>query len=53
MIAPIVGGTLLVLSMSFPVYASIVVFVVSGGCVLLLADSPGDVSKDGRPSIVH
>ncbi|KAH9964760.1 major facilitator superfamily domain-containing protein, partial [Russula compacta] len=41
MIAPILGGTLLMIDPSFPVYASIVVFVLSGICVLLIKETRG------------
>ena len=53
MIAPIMGGALLMIDPSFPVYASIVVFLLSGICVLLINEvSSGD--SDRRPvAIVH
>ncbi|KAH9959805.1 major facilitator superfamily domain-containing protein [Russula dissimulans] len=38
MIAPIAGGALLMIDPSFPVYASIVVFILSGVCVLLIKE---------------
>lgn len=38
MIAPLLGGTLLMLDSSFPVYASVVIFLIAGLCVLLLRD---------------
>ncbi|KAK7681521.1 hypothetical protein QCA50_015253 [Cerrena zonata] len=41
MIAPILGGTLLTIDTSFPVYASIVIFIVAGICVLLLDEEEG------------
>lgn len=41
MIAPIVGGTLLTIDVSFPVYASIVIFIIAGICVLLLKEEEG------------
>ncbi len=56
MIAPIVGGALLMINPSFPVYASIVVFLLSGICVLLIKenDSGASEDKDRRPAaIVH
>ncbi|KAI0322023.1 MFS general substrate transporter [Amylostereum chailletii] len=53
MIAPILGGTLLVVKTSFPVYTSIVIFLLSGGCVLLLAENPGEGSSTGGLSLVH
>ncbi|KAI0064112.1 MFS general substrate transporter [Artomyces pyxidatus] len=55
MIAPLLGGTLLMVDTSFPVYTSVVIFVLSGACVLLLHENAGDGarSKDGRPALVH
>jgi MFS family permease len=53
MIAPIAGGTLLMIDSSFPVYASIVVFTLSGFCVLLLKETPSaGASKSGR-AVLH
>ena len=51
MIAPIVGGALLMIDPSFPVYASILVFLLSGICVLLIkeGDSGASEDKDRRP----
>ncbi|KAH8981894.1 MFS general substrate transporter [Lactarius akahatsu] len=54
MIAPMAGGALLMVDTSFPVYVSIVVFVLSGFCVLLLKESPSaGASKSGRSAIIH
>lgn len=56
MIAPMVGGALLMIDPSFPVYASIVVFLLSGICVLLIKEvnSGASEDKDRRPAaIVH
>jgi hypothetical protein len=52
MIAPIVGGALLMIDPSFPVYASIAVFLLSGICVLLIKEVDGGASedKDRRPA---
>ena len=55
MIAPIVGGALLMIDPSFPVYASIAMFVLSGICVLLIEEvdnSTGEEDKD-RWAAVH
>ena len=38
MLAPILGGILLMMSQSIPVYTSAVVFVAAGICVSLLKD---------------
>lgn len=51
-----VGGALLMIDPSFPVYASIVGFLLSGICVLLIkeANSSASDDKDRRPAaIVH
>ncbi|KAH8995584.1 MFS general substrate transporter [Lactarius hatsudake] len=54
MIAPMAGGALLMVDTSFPVYVSIVMFVLSGFCVLLLKESPSaGASKSGRSAIIH
>jgi len=54
MIAPMAGGALLMVDPSFPVYASIVVFALSGFCVLLLKESmSAGTSKSGRAAIIH
>ena len=53
MIAPIVGGALLMIDPSFPVYASIVVFLLSGICVLLIKEVNSE-DKERRPAVsVH
>jgi len=54
MIAPIAGGALLMVDPSFPVYASIVVFILSGICVLLIKEvSRPSEDKGRRAAIVH
>ncbi|KAI0040049.1 MFS general substrate transporter [Auriscalpium vulgare] len=54
MIAPLVGGTLLMLNTSFPVYTSVVIFVLSGFCVLMLHESAGmGMGKGGRSAAIH
>jgi hypothetical protein len=54
MIAPIVGGALLMIDPSFPVYASIAVFLLSGICVLLIKEDNTGASedKDRRPAAI-
>lgn len=42
MIAPLLGGTLLMISRAVPVYTSVVVFALAGFCVLLLKEGAGD-----------
>lgn len=41
MVAPMLGGRLLVINSAFPVFASTVIFLVAGLCVLLLKESAG------------
>jgi hypothetical protein len=55
MIAPILGGALLMVDPSFPVYASITMFVLSGVCVLLIKeDNNGAIEEDkDRRAAVH
>ncbi|KAH7915443.1 major facilitator superfamily domain-containing protein [Hygrophoropsis aurantiaca] len=51
MIAPMLGGALLVIDRAFPVYTSVVVYIVTGVFVLLLQESAGGGS--GEPAFVH
>lgn len=53
MIAPIAGGALLMIDSSFPVYASIVVFTLSGFCVLLLKETPTAGASKSDRAIIH
>ena len=39
MIAPILGGQLLTVDVSLPVYMSVVTFVIAGICVLFLKEA--------------
>jgi len=52
MIAPLVGGVLLMLNPAFPVYASIIVFVVAGLSALLLKEDSAPGAK-GQGALVH
>ncbi|GLB38653.1 putative sugar (and other) transporter [Lyophyllum shimeji] len=55
MIAPMLGGGLLVIDRSVPVYTSVVIFAIAGCCVLMLREGEGD-SPDrtkGERAIVH
>ncbi|KAJ8469013.1 hypothetical protein ONZ45_g17037 [Pleurotus djamor] len=53
MIAPMLGGVLLMVDRSVPVYTSVVVFVLAGCCVLLLKEArPLDGAK-GQHNILH
>ncbi|KAI0335781.1 MFS general substrate transporter [Cubamyces sp. BRFM 1775] len=51
MIAPILGGTLLTVDHSFPVYVSIVIFILAGICVILLEEREGD--RSGERVLAH
>lgn len=57
MIAPLLGGILLTMDRTIPVYTSVVIFAIAGFCVLLLRENAGDSgARDGaKPSrsIVH
>jgi hypothetical protein len=54
MIAPLLGGILLGINIAFPVYASIVVFVVAALAVLLLKEDEGaSGDRRGGPALVH
>ena len=51
MIAPILGGSLLMIDHSFPVYASIGIFILAGLCVILLEEREGQ--RGGTRVLVH
>ncbi|KAF8644666.1 hypothetical protein AX16_008326 [Volvariella volvacea WC 439] len=54
MVAPITGGILLTLDRAFPVYTSVVVYIIGGVCVLLLREGEGDSGKGkGGRAFVH
>lgn len=54
MIAPLVGGTLLMIDPSFPVYASVLVFALAGTFVLFIEEPNGASEDKGRrAAIVH
>ncbi|KAL0565988.1 hypothetical protein V5O48_016027 [Marasmius crinis-equi] len=52
MIAPILGGMLLVISRSIPVYTSVIVYVLSGLGVLMLKEGAGRGNK-GQMGLAH
>lgn len=52
MIAPIVGGILLVISRSIPVYTSIVVYLLSTIAILMLKEGVGRPSN-GEGGLMH
>jgi hypothetical protein len=56
MIAPMMGGTLIMIDPSYPVYASTVIFTLSGICVMLIEEPPKGSGEDKgrrRAAIVH
>ncbi|KAF9013162.1 major facilitator superfamily domain-containing protein [Cyathus striatus] len=53
MIAPMLGGFLLVIDRVVPVYTSVVVFVVAGFCVLLLNEGVGDSARGKGRVLAH
>ncbi|KAF8073974.1 MFS general substrate transporter [Lyophyllum atratum] len=56
MIAPMLGGGLLMIDRSIPVYTSVVIFTIAGCCVLMLREGEGDSgdrTKGGERAIVH
>jgi hypothetical protein len=48
MIAPMLGGVLLMMDRSLPVYASAVVFVFAGFCVLKLKEDEGEGGRGSK-----
>ncbi|KAF8349514.1 MFS general substrate transporter [Amanita rubescens] len=53
MIAPLLGGMLLVIDRSIPVYTSVVTFAIAGCCVLLLKEDNSPRKRGGMRSIAH
>ena len=51
MIAPMLGGSLLMIDAAFPVLASLGIFVVAGVCVLLLRENEGE--RGAHRMILH
>lgn len=52
MIAPMLGGMLLMMDRSLPVYASTVVFVFAGFCVLMLKEDEGEGGRSKGDRVV-
>lgn len=46
MIAPLLGGLLLTIDVSFPVYMSIVTFIIAGICVLFLKEAEKEEGEE-------
>ncbi|KAG5638739.1 hypothetical protein H0H81_010549 [Sphagnurus paluster] len=55
MIAPMLGGILLMIDRSVPVYTSVVIFAIAGVCVLMLREGEGESGDraKGERSLVH
>lgn len=54
MAAPMLGGVLLAMGRSIPVYASVVIFFVAGLCVLMLREDEGEgADKVDDAIVVH
>jgi hypothetical protein len=55
MIAPMLGGMLLMIDRSVPVYTSVVIFAIAGVCVLMLKEGAGDSGgrSKGERVVVH
>lgn len=53
MIAPMLGGMLLMMDRSFPVYTSVVIFAIAGCCILLLKEGAGDSGGKGPRTLIH
>jgi MFS family permease len=53
MIAPLLGGALLVLNRGFPVWTSVVVYIIAGIFVLLLHESAGNSNGGAERSFMH
>jgi hypothetical protein len=53
MAAPMLGGALLMIDRSVPVYTSSAVFVLAGGCVLLLRENGLGSGRDRERMVMH
>jgi len=54
MIAPLLGGALLVMDRSAPVHASIITLAVAGCCVLMLREGEGESGHgEAKPVVAH
>ena len=51
MIAPMLGGALLMIDISFPVFASIAIFLLATVCVLFLREDEG--ARGGQTGLMH
>ena len=54
MIAPVLGGALLMASRSLPVYTSVFVFIIAGICTLMLrVEDNGESKGKGGGVLAH
>jgi len=53
MIAPILGGQLLMIDISFPVYTSVVAFIIAGICVLFLKEAEKQEGEENQRVTLH
>lgn len=53
MIAPILGGQLLTIDISFPVYTSVVTFIIAGVCVLFLKEAEKQEGEGNERIALH
>lgn len=54
MIAPLLGGALLIIDRSFPVYASVVVYLISVFCIVFLHETAGQGGEEnGERALMH
>lgn len=52
MIAPILGGILLMINRAVPVYTAVVIFAIAGFCVLLLKEDNSSRRAKGK-AVLH
>jgi len=53
MMAPILGGRWLAIDVSFPVYTSVVTFVIAGICVLFLKEAEKQEGEEDQRVVLH
>ena len=53
MIAPVLGGQLLAIDVSFPVYTSVVTYMIAGICVLFLKEEEKREGEENQRVVLH
>ena len=53
MISPVLGGVLLMISKSLPLYVSATMFTIAGFCILLLREDEGEGRVKGKTVLAH